>query len=205
MLINSLKCKNNETKSKLQLIIYLLLFYLIVLFCFLIGWFVYNFPSKGVSGPGNEFIPIIRTFLLIFIIIYPSLGFFTTVGLFSNRKETNFLLVIDHLKPEIKFHLLWFLIWPGLFFIYGFFYDLITPIFDTSLPNSLYWNYYWIIFFLLGRMIDIRQFFKLKDKYYLQLKIKNKLLIYVIFILIDLLIIYIASLFQFITFFLGFW
>ena len=169
-------------------ILFLILgFYFYIIIGYLIGYFIFGFPTKGVYGPGNEFVPFFRIFFMIFILLIPFIGVFTYIGYSYNNKKRNFIgSWVDQMLEVIPQLLLWIILWPGVYFIVGFHFHILDLIFDASAPISHYWNNYWLFFLIVGRMFDVIQFKFLADSQKIERIEMNVFFQFIIFLFIDL-------------------
>lgn len=211
MIAKPSRSKKTSIKSYFKDFSFVLGFYLFVLISFVIGWFIFNFPNNGVTGPGNEFYPFMRLSFLIFIIIYPFTGFFTFLGYLPEEFSidqnylisSNIKLIIKsartHLGNLTSF-LTFFLLWPGIYLLFGYFIGIMNPIFDASIPVPSYWDYYWLVYFILGRIIDYGQLHQFEEKFHLQVSHWNFVFQILLLILIDSFIFIIAITLQIFAF-----
>ena len=113
--------------------------------------------------------------IICLFLSWPWFGIFTNLGYFDReRNQYNSLW-----NTENKFifltllkSFLWFLLWPGVYFIIGI---IVFPYkFKTFIPineHTLWWIY-WIIFFIIGRLLDYIPFLLIHKSLNI-LKLKN--------------------------------
>ena len=198
-MIQNLKEKNYR-KAFVIYSIEIICFYLYIFVLFLIGYFYFQFPSNGVEGPGNEFIPIFRMFFMIFIFMIPFIGFLTYLGYSWNENESNFSLRVNQINKMIPFYLGWSIIWPGLFFVLGYYSNILGIIFNASEPLSPYWNVYWLLFLVVGRISDVIQLRYLQETHKIDSIKQNAVIQFFLYFSIDLIIILVAFSFQVLVF-----
>lgn len=199
MIFQNLKEKNDR-KAVLIYSATIICFYLYIFVLFVIGWDYFQFPSNGVEGPGNEFIPIFRMFLMVFIFMIPFIGLLTYIGYSFNENTNNLSLRINQITEMIPFYLEWAILWPGLFFVLGYFGNILGIIFNASEPLSPYWNGYWIVFLVVGRILDVVQVKYLEKTNRIESVERNVFLQFIVYFSIDIGIIFVTILLQLIAF-----